>query len=142
MPGILDFLGPITDIINRLIPDKAAAAQAAAALKEQVLNGQLQQEFQNLVAVTTAQTDINKAEAASPNWWVAGARPGFMWVCVAAMASQYILRPFVMWGFLLTGHAAPQLPGLDDNLWQLMFGMLGLGAMRSAEKFKGVQGNH
>ena len=29
-------------------------------------------------------------------------------------------------------------PKLDDNLWQLMIGMLGMGALRSFEKVKGV----
>jgi hypothetical protein len=29
-----------------------------------------------------------------------------------------------------------EMPGLDDNLWELMFGMLGLGGLRSYEKIK------
>jgi hypothetical protein len=29
-------------------------------------------------------------------------------------------------------------PGLDDNLWQLMMGMLGLGGLRTFEKTQGV----
>jgi hypothetical protein len=35
-------------------------------------------------------------------------------------------------------HPLPTLPGIDDNLWQLMLGMLGLGGLRSLEKIKGV----
>ena len=32
----------------------------------------------------------------------------------------------------------PVLPGLDDNLWQLMMGMLGMGGLRTFEKVQGV----
>jgi hypothetical protein len=134
--------GPILGIINKLIPDKAAAAVAQVELQKMAASGAIQEELAQLQAITSAQSDINKVEAASTNWWVAGARPGIMWVCFAALASQYVLRPFVIWGFVLAGHSAPALPGLDDNLWQLMFGMLGMGTLRTAEKFKGVAGNH
>ena len=34
--------------------------------------------------------------------------------------------------------SAPVLLGLDDNLWQLMLGMLGMGGLRTFEKLKGV----
>jgi hypothetical protein len=30
------------------------------------------------------------------------------------------------------------MPGLDENLWQLLLGMLGLGGLRTFEKTKGV----
>jgi hypothetical protein len=33
---------------------------------------------------------------------------------------------------------APVLIGLDDNLWQLMLAMLGMGGLRTFEKMKGV----
>jgi hypothetical protein len=32
----------------------------------------------------------------------------------------------------------PQPPALDAHLWELMFGMLGLGALRTLEKLKGA----
>jgi hypothetical protein len=32
----------------------------------------------------------------------------------------------------------PPLHGLDDNLWQLMMGMLGMGGLRTFEKIQGV----
>ena len=43
-----------------------------------------------------------------------------------------------MWAAELLGHPLPAPPTLDDVLWQLLFGMLGLGLMRSVEKVKGV----
>jgi Holin of 3TMs, for gene-transfer release len=134
--------GPIIGIINKLIPDKTAAAAAVAQLQQLQAQGTLSEELEQLKAITTAQSDINKVEAASSSVFVAGWRPGIGWVCALALASQYIARPLVLWGFSIAHQPMPALPGIDDNLWQLMFAMLGLGTLRTAEKFKGVQGNH
>ena len=80
-----------------------------------------------------AQTEINKVEAASPSVFVSGWRPAIGWVCAMAMGYQYLLRPF-----LVAYHPALAFPGLDDNLWQLLAGMLGLGGLRTFEKVNGV----
>lgn len=134
--------GPILGIIGKLIPDKAAAAAAQAQLQQMVTNGALTEELKQLEAVTSAQSDINKVEAGSTSLFVAGWRPAIGWVCAAALTFQYIARPLLGTGFTIAGHPLPTLPGLDDNLWQLMFGLLGLGTLRTVEKFKGVAGNH
>jgi hypothetical protein len=54
-----------------------------------------------------------------------------------ALFSQYILRPWIQSIFVFTGHPIPDLPGIDDQLWQLLGGMLGLGGLRTFEKIKG-----
>jgi hypothetical protein len=110
-------------VINKIWPDKSAAeaAQLAAA-----------------VALVQGQMDVNKAEAASPNAFTSGWRPAIGWVCGLALLFQYILRPLLMWYGVITGHQWPPLPGIDDNLWQLMLGLLGLGGLRTFEKTKGV----
>jgi hypothetical protein len=112
-----------TTVITRIWPDKSAAeaAQLAAA-----------------VALVQGQMDVNKAEAASPNAFTSGWRPAIGWVCGLALLFQYILRPMLMWFGVITGHQWPPLPGIDDNLWQLMLGLLGLGGLRTFEKTKGV----
>jgi hypothetical protein len=112
-----------TTVINKIWPDKSAAeaAQLAAA-----------------VALVQSQMDVNKAEAASPNAFTSGWRPAIGWVCGLALLFQYILRPMLMWFGVITGHQWPPLPGIDDNLWQLMLGLLGLGGLRTFEKTKGV----
>jgi Holin of 3TMs, for gene-transfer release len=112
-----------TTVINKIWPDKSAAeaAQLAAA-----------------VALVQGQMDVNKAEAASPNAFTSGWRPAIGWVCGLALLFQYILRPMLMWFGVITGHQWPPLPGIDDNLWQLMLGLLGLGGLRTFEKTKGV----
>ena len=39
---------------------------------------------------------------------------------------------------MTAGFQIPTMPGLDDNLWQLMMGMLGMGGLRTFEKTQGV----
>jgi hypothetical protein len=112
-----------TTAINKIWPDKSAAeaAQLAAA-----------------VAIVQGQIDINKAEAASPSAFTSGWRPAIGWTCAAALACQYIARPLLEWGGIVSGHPLPPLPGIDNNLWELLTAMLGLSGLRSYEKLKGV----
>jgi Holin of 3TMs, for gene-transfer release len=130
--------GPVLSIINKIIPDKAAAAAAQIQLQTMVTQGAMAEELKQLESITTAQSDINKVEAASPTVFVSGWRPAIGWVCALALAFQYLVRPIVGASFSIAGHTIPAIPGLDDNLWQLLFGMLGMGALRTVEKFKGV----
>ena len=134
----LDLLEPVVAIINKVIPDKTAAAAATAQLQTMALQGQLTEEMANLTAVTTAQSDINKVEAASTNWFVSGWRPAIGWVCGAAFAFQFLLRPLITWGMTIAGHPVV-LPGLDDTLTQLTYAMLGMGALRTVEKHSAFQ---
>lgn len=110
-------------VINKIWPDKSEAEKQQLAAAVQLVQGQL---------------DINKAEAASGSVFIGGWRPAIGWVCAAALACQYIARPLLSWAGIITGHAWPMLPGLDENLWQLMLGMLGMGGLRTVEKVKGV----
>jgi Holin of 3TMs, for gene-transfer release len=130
--GLLD---PIVAIINKVVPDKSAAAAATAQLNAMTLQGALQEEFSQLQSVTTAQSDVDKVEAASSSVFVSGWRPAIGWVCAAAFSFEFILRPMIEWGFIVSGHTLPtHLPRLDDALTQLTYGMLGMGALRSFEK--------
>lgn len=87
------------------------------------------------------QIGVNLKEAESPNWFIAGARPAAMWVCVFGIAYQFIALPFLIWASVNFKWIVP--PPLDvSTLNTLLFGMLGLGTMRTAEKFKGVHGDH
>lgn len=129
---------PIIAIINKVVPDKAAAAAAVASLQAMQVQGQLNEELLQLTSVTSAQSDINKVEASNSSTFVAGWRPMIGWVCAAALGYQYLLKPLVLAGFSMAHQPIPVMPGIDDQLWQLMFGMLGMGALRSFDKTKGV----
>ena len=112
-------------LIDKLIPDPAARDAARFELLKLQQSGEL--------AAMLAQTDVNKVEAASSSVIVAGWRPAIGWVCALAMAYQYLVRPF-----LVAFNPVLAFPGLDDNLWQLLAGMLGLGGLRTFEKLNGV----
>jgi hypothetical protein len=113
----------VTATINKIWPDKSAQESAELAAKISIVQGQLA---------------INAAEAASPSVFTSGWRPAIGWVCGLALFFQYIARPALAWYGIVAGHPFPELPGIDDNLWQLMLGMLGLGGLRTFEKTKGV----
>ena len=117
-------------LITRLFPDPAQADAAKLELLKLQQSGDLAQ--------MTAQTDINKVEANNPSLFVSGWRPAIGWVCALALAYQYLLRPLSGTIASLVGVTLPPLPGLDDNLWQLMMGMLGMGGLRTFEKIQGV----
>jgi hypothetical protein len=138
-----DVIKTVGGLISRVIPDKAAADAANAQLAAMALAGQLNEEMTQLVAVTTAQTDINKVEAASTSIFIAGARPFIMWVCGVGLAMSCIIGPLFTWATALLGHPTP-FPKLDDPLLQsTMAGLLGLGHIsRTVEKIKGVVGQH
>lgn len=96
------------------------------------------------LAVAQGQLEINKQEAASTSFWVAGARPGVMWVCVVSLAYAYVLEPFLkfilaIWHPDLIAH----LPVLDTGplLSTLLVPLLGLGALRTYEKVQGAHKN-
>jgi hypothetical protein len=135
--GVVMALDPISaaldlgnTLITRIFPDPAQADAAKLKLLELQKNGEL--------AAMTAQTDINKEEAKSSSLFVSGWRPAIGWVCALALAYQYLLRPLGGTIASIFGVTIPQLPGLDDNLWQLMMGMLGMGGLRTFEKVQGV----
>lgn len=123
---LLTALMPIINTILGFIPDPAQRAQ------------QLQQLLTALQAWDAQQADVNKVEAANSNVFVSGWRPMIGWVCAFALAYQYMVIPFATWGLAVAHIAVPPFPRLDDNLWQLMFGMLGMGGLRTFEKMKGV----
>jgi hypothetical protein len=113
----------VTAAINKIWPDKSAQEAAQLAAQVSIIQGQL---------------SINAAEATSPSVFTSGWRPAIGWVCGLALFFQYIARPALSWYGIVAGHPFPPLPGIDDNLWQLLLGMLGLGGLRTFEKTKGV----
>lgn len=118
--GIDDAVAAGLKVLDKFVPDPAAKAQAEAELRASYLQWD------------QAQTKINEIEAANSNLFVSGWRPCIGWIGASGLAYQYIIRPFcVGFGF---GH----LPALDGSLMELVIALLGLGGMRSWEKYKGL----
>ena len=127
MIPILSALLPLVgNVIDKVIPDRAAADKAKlemqARLMEMAQRGDL------------AQIELNKVEAASDGIFKGGWRPFVGWVCGAALAYQFLVRPILPWVVNVAGFSVPPMPGLDEMLWELVFAMLGMGGWRSLDK--------
>jgi len=85
-----------------------------------------------------AQIEVNKEEAKSSSMFVSGWRPAVGWICATGMGFNFICVPLGNFGCALAG-VDISLPALDlSEMMPVLMGMLGLGAMRSFEKTKGV----
>jgi len=121
-------LQAVTTVIDRLVPDHNAA---------QRLKDELAAELQRAaIASDAAQLAIDKEESGSSSLFVAGARPGFMWLCILVLGWTWFLAPLLTWGLVAIGaHTVPALPTLGaDQAQTALYGMLGLGAYRSVDK--------
>lgn len=141
MFGIDDAVGAALNIggkiLDRVIPDPAQAAAAKLELIKLQQSGELAQ-MSAVKDLALSQNEVNKTEAANPNLFVSGWRPFVGWVCGLGLATQFVVRPFFIWATNLL-HKTADFPVLDiGTLTTLLFGMLGLGAMRSFEKVNGV----
>ena len=113
-------IGPVSAILDKVIPDKD-------------LREKLSHEIATMAdKQMSAQIEVNKVEAAHKSIFIAGWRPAIGWICGFALLYSTILSPII--GIWFT------VPAVDSSLLTtVLMGMLGLGAMRTAEKVKGVQ---
>jgi hypothetical protein len=136
--NVLDIVaGPILKIIDKLIPDPAAKAQAQLQAMQMAQAGDFK-EIDTQLQRDLAQIQVNQAEAASPDFFRSGWRPFVGWTCGTGLAVQFLVSPLATWVANLLGHPIA-FPPLDmGTLMTLLAGMLGLGTLRTAEKVKGV----
>lgn len=126
----IPILGAVLDLIkgplDKIIPDKAQRAAFEHEITMSVQTSDL------------AQMEVNKVEAANPSTFVSGWRPFIGWICGCAMGLEFLVRPLAQWGINLSGKVVT-LPSLDTaQLYPILMGMLGLGTLRTYEKFKKV----
>ncbi len=131
MPAFLLALLPVlSSVLDKVIPDPEAKAKA---LNDFMLQAQ---------QADLAQIDVNKAEAASGNMFVAGWRPFIGWVGGVAIAFQFLIKPMLLsFGSFFSDKfvtAVLNAPALDENMWSLITAMLGIAGLRTYEKTKGV----
>ena len=86
-----------------------------------------------------AQIDVNKMEAQSASLFVSGWRPFVGWVCGFALFYVAILDPIARFVAEVIYSYTGKFPEIDTTItMQVLFGLLGLGGMRTYEKSKGV----
>ena len=130
-------LPTISGLLDKLIPDPEARAKAQLDLLKLQQDGEFK-ELDAQLQINLAQAEINKVEAASQNGFQAGWRPLAGYMCVAGLGYEFLLRPLLPWALTVSGVEAPPLPSLDGVLFELMFGMLGLGTLRTADRWKRI----
>jgi hypothetical protein len=117
-------IGPVTGLLDKFIEDKDkknAIAFELATMAEK-----------HAQELAKGQLEVNKTEAAHKSLFVAGWRPAIGWICGMALLYSTILAPILDIWFTV--------PPVDSALLtSVLMGMLGLGAMRTVEKSKGVQ---
>lgn len=123
-------LPALTEVLDRVIPDQAAAAKAKLEMEAKLLEA--------ATAQASQQAEINKAEAGHSSIFVAGWRPYIGWVCGMAIAWAFLLAPMLSWLLPVLGVVAVVPPLQTEFLLELVFAMLGLGGLRTFEKLKGV----
>ena len=124
-------IGPVTGLLDKFIEDKdqknALAHEIATLAEKQAHEAAL------------AQVEVNKAEAQHRSIFVSGWRPFIGWTCGAALAYHFVLSPIILFATAYAGVEIPELPSFDmETLTTILLGMLGLGGLRSFEKFKGL----
>jgi hypothetical protein len=126
----------VTTILDKIIPDPAAAADAKLKALEMAQKGELAALDAEL-RLALGQLEVNKVEAGT-DMWRGGWRPAVGWSCVAGLVYQFLLQPILPWLAALFGATVPPLPAIDnETLLVLLTGMLGLGGLRTLEKVRG-----
>ena len=133
---MLQFLPILGSVIDKIFPDANAAAEAKIKLIELEQAGEFK-EIEASLQRDLQQIDLNKVEAGSDNVFKSGWRPFIGWTCGLGFAYAVIVYPVLTWMAVVWNITPP--PNLDsDLLFPVMLGLLGLGGMRSFEKFKGL----
>jgi hypothetical protein len=132
--AIFNFAG---SLIDRIIPDKTAAAAAKAQLVDMQVSGELAQ--------IQGQITVDNTEAASNSIFVAGWRPFCGWTCAFALAYVFILQPFAITIAVLchSSFDVTKLPSVSlTDMLPILLGMLGLGTLRTIDKSNGTGNGH
>lgn len=131
LPLITTLLPLVGEVLDRVIPDKAAADKAKLEMQAKIIDAANQGAL--------AQVEVNKEEAKHASIFVAGWRPFIGWICGAGLGWAFVGQPMANWAVAAFGLKVTALPVLPtENLMELVIAMLGLGALRTFEKAKGV----
>ena len=131
MLGIVEsVVGVAGKVLDKFVEDKDLKRKLEAELKSQIISLDLAQ----------AQTNLEQAKHSSV--FIAGARPAIMWICAFGLGWQFVFQPVAAWILAVSGSEL-MLPLFEtEGLMPLTLSLLGLGSMRSFEKFKGIQRNN
>ena len=125
--GVITAAEGVANIIDRFV-ETDEEKQAAQIIKAKLM-----------MQPSLAQIELNKIEAGHRSIFVAGWRPFIGWVCGFALLWHFILFDLLRWvtvNFFPHVTELPELTG-TETLVTVLLSLLGLGAMRTVEKFGG-----
>jgi hypothetical protein len=125
--GILEGLNIVKTGLDKWIPDAKDRLEAELLVTKQMHE------------LALAQVELNKVEAANTNVFISGWRPMVGWVCAAsffyAVIGNDLLNYVLQLVSMFTAKPMPVFPEPDTTItMELLFAMLGVGAMRSWDK--------
>tara|TARA_R100001377_G_scaffold58733_1_gene35259 strand:+ start:287 stop:670 length:384 start_codon:yes stop_codon:yes gene_type:complete len=124
MTILSSLIGPVTGLLDKFIEDKDQKNALAHEISTMA--------DKHALELAKGQLAVNAIEAAHKSLFVSGWRPAVGWCCCLALLYNTILSPVLSIWF--------SVPEVDSSLLTpVLMGMLGMGAMRSFEKSKGVQ---
>jgi hypothetical protein len=127
IPTLLPVVG---DVLDRFFPNKEEKEKATREIEAKLTD--------HLASIDLAQLEVNKAEASHKSMFVAGWRPFVGWSCGLALFYTYLVQPIATFVMAQTDTLV-HLPEVDlSTMMPVLLGMLGLGGLRSWEKWKKV----
>ena len=124
-------IGPATKLIGKFIEDKDTKNKLAHDIATMA-----EKHAQELAK---SQIEVNKMEAQHKSIFVAGWRPFIGWTCGIALCWHFVLAPVTIFLCAYIGLDIPNLPSFDmGSLLTVLGGLLGLGSLRTFEKYKKV----
>ena len=127
IPSLLPVVG---DVLDRFFPNQEEKEKATREIEAKLTD--------HLASIDLAQLEVNKAEASHKSMFVAGWRPFVVWSCGLALFYTYLIQPIAVFIMGQTVNLV-HLPNLDlSTMMPVLLGMLGLGGLRSWEKWKKV----
>ena len=124
-------IGPVSKLVGKFIEDKDVKNKLSHDLATLA-----QRHAQELAK---SQIEVNKMEAQSRHWFVASWRPFIGWACGIALMWHFVLSQFILFFATMFGYSLPALPEFDmGSLMTVLMGMLGLGGLRTFEKYKQI----
>lgn len=121
----IDAVSAVGNVVDQLFTNDEERAQA------EIVMAKIRQKPHIL------QAEINRVEAGHRSLLVAGWRPFIGWVCGLGFLWAFLLHPLFVWIVLLMGLDLTPPDIVTDNMMELVLALLGLGALRSAEKMTG-----
>ena len=135
--GISDIMGSIGGLAKNI---RSAITGEVSPEKKAEINKQL---IELESAAALGQMKINEEEAKHKSVFVAGWRPYIGWICGTGLLYHFLASPTIEWIVKIMGLENITRPDIDiKDLIVILTGMLGLGGLRTYEKFKGVNNRH